>query len=125
MIISRVEQTKTQDSKVYTSIFHFNNPLLIESGVAIEALSQLAESVDHLPNINLRGLMVIPAKTTDINAQRTIFRQTAQYYRTLVNEGFRLDTLSMGMSGDFEAAIAEGSTIIRIGTAIFGPRPEK
>ena len=93
-----------------------------KSGTTVNALSDLAGEVARLPNINLRGLMVIPEISHDFSAQRAIFHSALQVYQKLVREGLHLDTLSMGMSGDFEAAIAEGSTIVRLGTAIFGPR---
>ena len=96
-----------------------------KSGATIDALSDLAGEVEHLPNIRLRGLMAIPAVSHDLDEQRAIFHQVSQLYQKMVREGVHLDTLSMGMTGDFEAAIAEGSTMVRLGTAIFGPRPPK
>lgn len=93
-----------------------------KSGASSESLLELAEEVDHLPRLRLRGLMVIPAKTKDEGEQRAAFGFASNLYRKLMNHGYSVDTLSMGMSGDFEAAIAEGATMIRIGTAIFGPR---
>lgn len=93
-----------------------------KSGTTVTALSELAGEVARLPNIKLRGLMVIPEICHTFSAQRAIFQKARQLYQKLVREGLQLDTLSMGMSGDFEAAIAEGATIVRLGTAIFGPR---
>ena len=78
--------------------------------------------MEVLPNLQLRGLMAIPAAEPDFESQRLAFRALAQEYSRLKPRYAQFDTLSMGMSNDFEAAIAEGSTLIRIGTGIFGPR---
>ncbi len=93
-----------------------------KAGVAPEALPELAAAVRELPNLQLRGLMTIPARETDPARQRLPFRHLRELYEALRAEGLALDTLSMGMSGDLEAAIAEGATLVRVGTAIFGPR---
>ena len=93
-----------------------------KSGVALSSLAALASKIAALPKLRLRGLMAIPAPTDDANKQRTAFRQVREQFEILRNAGHQLDTLSMGMSDDLDAAIAEGSTIVRIGTAIFGPR---
>jgi len=82
----------------------------------------LAESVATLPNIKLRGLMAIPESTTNETKQRANFALLRAEKDRLNAKGYSLDTLSMGMSGDMPAAIAEGATIVRIGTAIFGSR---
>ena len=78
--------------------------------------------VAALPRLKLRGLMAIPEPTDDITLQRRQFSLLRELSTALQGEGYALDTLSMGMSEDFPAAIAEGATIVRIGTAIFGPR---
>lgn len=83
----------------------------------------VAASISELPNIRLRGLMAIPKPETDPTLQRAAFRRVRELYDQLRSEGLALDTLSMGMTADLEAAIAEGATIVRIGTALFGPRP--
>ena len=75
--------------------------------------------------MRLRGIMGIPAKTSNIEAQRQAFSSLAQVYKQLQSSYRNVDTLSMGMTGDMEAAIAEGSTMLRIGTAIFGIRKTK
>lgn len=93
-----------------------------KSGVNIEEASLLAKQIMTLPNIKLRGLMAIPESTTNIETQRTSFRLLRELKEQLNSQGLALDTLSMGMSNDMEAAIAEGSTMVRIGTAIFGKR---
>lgn len=82
----------------------------------------LARLVAQLPNLRLRGIMVIPAPEPAMARQRTAFRRAREIHAELERAGFALDTLSMGMSADLEAAIAEGSTMVRIGTALFGPR---
>lgn len=94
-----------------------------KSGVAPEHASALAGTVVALPRLRLRGLMVIPRHERDHAAQRHWFRIARDLKDRIVAEGIALDTLSMGMSDDLEAAVLEGATIVRIGTAIFGPRP--
>ena len=93
-----------------------------KSGVELSEAESLCDSLEALPNLALRGLMAIPAALPDLESQRRTFRALAQEYSRLKPRYAQLDTLSIGMSNDFEAAIAEGSTLIRIGTAIFGPR---
>lgn len=93
-----------------------------KSGVVPAALPALAAAVAKLPRLKLRGLMAIPAPTTDIQAQREAFRAVRLAFEGLRAQGLALDTLSMGMTDDLEAAIAEGATIVRIGSAIFGAR---
>jgi len=96
-----------------------------KGGVDAVELAQLARVVGVLPGIKLRGLMSMPPAESDVARQRHWFRETRQVFDYLNEHGHRLDTLSMGTSADFEAAIAEGATIVRIGTAIFGPRGAK
>ncbi len=93
-----------------------------KSGVSPSELEELASKVAKLPHLRLRGLMVIPAPSDNFNSQRATFEKVSKIKDTLNQQGYKLDTLSMGMSGDMEAAIAEGATIVRIGTAIFGAR---
>ncbi|MDP2878705.1 MAG: YggS family pyridoxal phosphate-dependent enzyme [Sulfuricella sp.] len=93
-----------------------------KSGVAPEDLPALARYVQTLPRLKLRGLMAIPEPTDDPVKQRLAFVRLRQLLEQLNAEGFQLDTLSMGMSDDLEAAIAEGATIVRVGSAIFGER---
>ncbi len=93
-----------------------------KSGASCGELSILAAEIAALPRIKLRGLMAIPQKATTFAQQRTIFHAVQQAQQHLIDTGHPLDTLSLGMSADLEAAIAEGSTMVRIGTAIFGPR---
>jgi len=95
-----------------------------KAGVKLDQLSELAEQITTLPRLRLRGLMTVPHETADTQNQRHSFAALRKALERLNNRGFDLDTLSMGMSNDMEAAIAEGATITRIGTAIFGPRLE-
>jgi pyridoxal phosphate enzyme (YggS family) len=96
-----------------------------KGGVSTEQIPDLAEAVQQLPHLRLRGLMAIPAPAIDEVQQHRTFAQLHQLLERLNASGFSLDTLSMGMTNDLEAAIAEGATIVRIGTAIFGPRASK
>jgi PLP dependent protein len=96
-----------------------------KGGVTAAELPALAAAVAPLPGIRLRGLMCIPPEEADAERQRAWFRKLRQLFVALNEGGAGLDTLSMGMSGDFEAAILEGATLVRIGTALFGPRPAR
>ncbi len=93
-----------------------------KSGIDVDALPELAAACAELPNLRLRGLMCLPAIREGFEAQRAPFARLRQLLEDLQRGGFTLDTLSMGMSGDYRAAIFEGATIVRIGTAIFGER---
>jgi pyridoxal phosphate enzyme (YggS family) len=97
-----------------------------KAGVTPAELPALAEQVAGLPRLQLRGLMAIPAATEDFAAQRAAFAAVREAFNSLQRplnlKGCPWDTLSMGMSGDLEAAIAEGATLVRVGTDIFGPR---
>ena len=93
-----------------------------KAGIPAEQVLALAEGIAKLPKLKLRGLMAIPAASTDPVEQRHAFAALGELYELLNQKGFNLDTLSMGMSGDLESAIAEGSTLVRVGTAIFGAR---
>jgi pyridoxal phosphate enzyme (YggS family) len=94
-----------------------------KAGVPMAELPALAAAVATLPRLKLRGLMCIPPEEPDEGQQRAWFARLRREFETLNAAGAGLDTLSMGMSGDYEAAIHEGATLIRIGTALFGPRP--
>ena len=93
-----------------------------KSGVTPAELPALAHAVAALPNLCLRGLMSIPEPAADVAAQRAPHRVLRELFDALRGRGLALDTLSMGMSADLEAAIAEGATMVRVGTAIFGAR---
>ena len=93
-----------------------------KSGVAPAATAELAAQIATLDNVRLRGLMTIPAPAEGLAAQRRPFARLRELRDALNADGFALDTLSMGMSADLEAAVAEGATHVRVGTAVFGPR---
>jgi len=93
-----------------------------KSGIAVDELPALAAACAELPNLTLRGLMCLPAVRDDFAAQREPFAKLRELAADLKSRGVDTDTLSMGMTGDFRAAIHEGATIVRIGTAIFGAR---
>lgn len=96
-----------------------------KAGISLDEVEQLALDVMPLKNIKLRGLMAIPLNTRDQQQQHVYFRKMKQCLDKLNQHGFALDTLSMGMTNDMDVAIAEGATMIRIGTAIFGARQAK
>jgi PLP dependent protein len=93
-----------------------------KSGIPPQELSALAQQVAQLPHLQLRGMMVIPEPAIDIEAQKLVFKRTYEVYSSLKSQHQSVDTLSMGMSSDMAAAVQCGSTMVRIGTAIFGQR---
>ncbi len=93
-----------------------------KSGVAAGEAADLARAIARLPGLELRGLMAVPAPSDDVAVQRRSFAKLRELRDELDRQGLHLDTLSMGMSHDFVAAIEEGATIVRIGTAIYGER---
>jgi pyridoxal phosphate enzyme (YggS family) len=93
-----------------------------KSGVAPEEIAELAAHVVSLPRLKLRGLMAVPELTTATALQRSQFRMLREAYDQLRRDNYDLDTVSMGMSEDMDIAIEEGATMVRVGTAIFGPR---
>ena len=93
-----------------------------KSGVAPDEVVALAHKVAALPNLTLRGLMAIPEPAEQFEQQRAAFAQLRTLYDHLRADGLALDTLSMGMSADMRAAIFEGATMVRVGSAIFGAR---
>ena len=95
-----------------------------KGGVGFAELPALARAVRALPRLKLRGLMCLPPEEDDPERQRQWFRRLREAFDDLNQAGLELDTLSMGMSADLEAAILEGATIVRVGTALFGPRPQ-
>jgi pyridoxal phosphate enzyme (YggS family) len=94
-----------------------------KTGLAPRDVAEVALAVAALPRLTLRGLMAIPEPAGDFEAQRRPHRALRELFEALQAEGLPLDTLSMGMSADLEAAIAEGATLVRVGSAIFGDRP--
>jgi pyridoxal phosphate enzyme (YggS family) len=95
-----------------------------KSGVSAEELPELARQIVDLPRLHFRGLMCLPAVRESFAEQREAFMRLRELSESLAAKGIATDTLSMGMSGDYRAAIFEGSTMVRIGTAIFGERPK-
>jgi hypothetical protein len=93
-----------------------------KGGLSEAEVEPALEEVRGLPRLRLRGLMTLPPATDDFEAQRRPFRRLRDLRDRLASAGLPLDTLSMGMTGDLEAAIAEGSTLVRVGTGVFGPR---
>ena len=93
-----------------------------KSGIESGNIRELAQQVANLPKLKLRGLMALPAACHDFDQQRANFASLRQSLEILKQIDLNLDTLSMGMSNDLEAAIAEGATLVRVGSAIFGPR---
>jgi len=93
-----------------------------KGGLEPDALPEVAQAIGDIPGLSLRGLMTLPAPASDFEAQRLPCRRLRQLLEMLNTEGLRMDTLSMGTSSDMAAAIAEGATIVRIGTALFGSR---
>lgn len=93
-----------------------------KAGVSLDDLLPLVNEVVELPRLRLRGLMTLPARCSDFVEQRQAFHKLYVVYKELQDSGIVLDTLSMGMTNDMEAAIAEGATLVRVGTGIFGER---
>lgn len=119
----RLSEQRPADSPLLNVLVQVNiSEEVSKSGVMPEEALSLCEAVSTLPGLRLRGLMAIPANSQDFEQQRTSFRALRELQDSIQASGLPLDSLSMGMSGDLEAAIAEGATIVRIGTDIFGPR---
>ena len=93
-----------------------------KSGIVQQALHEFVEQLLELPRLKLRGLMAIPQKSTDEIQQRAMFGELRRMFDDLNQQGYQLDTLSMGMSNDLEAAVMEGSNMVRVGTGLFGAR---
>ncbi len=124
---------KLQELQDLKLTWHYTPPLNIcvqvslvpepgKGGVPPEQVLSLAQSVAALPKLKLRGLMCIPPPRDSFDEQRALFEQLVACQRQLLDAGLAVDTLSMGMSDDLEAAVAAGATWVRIGTAIFGKR---
>jgi len=93
-----------------------------KAGIDQSQVSELAQSIQEMPRLKLRGLMAMPAPHTEFTQQQQAFKKMKHLFNLLRQQGFELDTLSMGTSQDWQAAISEGSTIIRLGTVLFGNR---
>ena len=122
-IAQRLSQQRPQNAQPLQLLIQVNTSgEASKSGVAIDQVLPLAQQIVTLKNIQLRGLMSIPAATVDSEQQQLAFQQLADLQQQIKTHYPQLDTLSMGMSQDKAAAIAAGSTLVRIGTAIFGSR---
>jgi pyridoxal phosphate enzyme (YggS family) len=122
-ILQRLAAQRPVQSKPLNICLQVNIDLEPQKGGAAPGeVLRLAELARDLDNIRLRGLMAIPRLTSNVEEQRQSFRKVRSLFEMLKNEGHDIDTLSMGMSADLEPAIAEGSTMVRIGTDLFGAR---
>lgn len=122
-IASRLNDQRPQDMQPLNICIQINiSGEASKSGATPDELCKLAEKIAQLPRLTLRGLMAIPTATTDKQLQRDEFQQLQTLYRKLKNTYPKVDTLSMGMSNDLEQAIDQGSTMVRVGSAIFGNR---
>jgi PLP dependent protein len=125
-IATRLNEARPQNAAPLNVCIQINSSdETSKSGVDIDSLEILATEISKLTSLKLRGIMAIPAPTKDLAKQRAQFKIVADAYKNLQQQGFALDTLSIGMSDDYVAAIQEGATIVRIGSAIFGSRPAK
>ena len=116
------ENRKSKDGALNTCIQVNLSGEMTKSGVSINQAEDLCKIVENLPNLHLRGLMAIPAPEQNFQLQRVKFRELSHIFHDLKKIYPKMDVLSMGMSNDYEAAIAEGSTMVRLGTALFGER---
>ena len=122
-IAERLSNQRAEDLPPLQVCLQFNvSGEASKSGFEHGELHAAAEAVSALPRVKLRGLMAIPAPASELASQRAAFAEVREAYDALNSAGFELDTLSMGMTNDLEAAVLEGATIVRIGTAVFGPR---
>ena len=122
-IATRLNEARGQNVVPLNVCIQINSSIeATKSGVDMDSLAILAEQINAMPRLKLRGIMAIPAPTKDLAIQHAQFKVVADAYKKLQRQGFNLDTLSIGMSDDYAAAIAEGATIVRIGSALFGAR---
>lgn len=124
-IISKLNDARPQTSaplNVCIQVNYFNEPQ--KSGAKPLEVQKLANMIKTMPNLKLRGLMVLPPKQSEFSEQKRQFDEISDFYQTLKQSYPQMDTLSMGMSSDFEAAILAGSTMIRVGTGLFGARQD-
>ena len=122
-IATRLNEARPQNAAPLNVCIQINSSdEASKSGVDIDSLAILATAINAMPRLKLCGIMAIPAPTKDLAKQRVQFKIVADAFKNLQQQGFELDTLSIGMSDDFVAAIHEGATIVRIGSALFGSR---
>ena len=123
-VLQRLSRQRPSSSKPLNICLQVNIDMEPQkAGATADEILQLAALTDSLDNIRLRGLMAIPKLTDDPQQQHASFRKVRHLFEELKNSGHDIDTLSMGMSSDLEIAIAEGSTMVRIGTDLMGRRP--
>ena len=122
-IAARLNEARPQNAAPLNVCIQINSSdEASKSGVDMDSLAILATEINAMPRLKLCGIMAIPAPTKDLAKQRVQFKIVADAFKNLQQQGFELDTLSIGMSDDFVAAIHEGATIVRIGSALFGSR---
>ncbi len=121
-IMQRLNNQREQEQPINICLQVNIDKETTKSGFTADEVLDAAKHVKDMPHLTLKGLMVIPKPSTELSEQRDAFAQVKQLFTQLQTRFKGVDTLSMGMSGDMEAAIAEGSTIVRVGTAIFGQR---
>jgi len=124
-IAERLASARSADSPPLNVCIQINSSgEASKNGLDIRSANMLAHEINKLPTLKLRGLMSIPAPTNDLAKQRAQFKIVHDAFVNLQKSGLKLDTLSIGMSNDYDAAIHEGATMVRIGSAIFGARPK-
>jgi pyridoxal phosphate enzyme (YggS family) len=122
-IASRLNEQRPKNRKPLNICVQINISMeASKSGIVQQALQDFVTQLKPLRRLKLRGLMAIPQQTKDQQQQRTLFAELRRLFDDLNQEGYQLDTLSMGMTDDLEAAVMEGSTLLRIGTGLFGAR---
>ena len=122
-IAERLNKQRTSDNSPLNICIQINiDNETTKSGVQVSELFSLAQDINNLEQLKLRGIMVIPSKTDDPEQQHLAFHKAHNLFQQLAEQYATVDTLSMGMSSDMSAAIIEGSTMVRIGSAIFGQR---
>lgn len=125
-IASRLNEQRPKELKPLNICVQINISLeTSKSGIVQQALHEFVAQLRSLRRLKLRGLMAIPQKTADQRQQRALFADLRRMFDDLNQEGYQLDTLSMGMTDDLEAAVMEGSTLLRIGTGLFGARSKR
>lgn len=124
-LIAKLDQARPahlEPLNVCIQVNFFNEPQ--KAGISPENTAELAKQIQQADNLRLRGIMALPPKQTEFSEQKRQFDEINLFYKHLQQDFPQMDTLSIGMSGDFEAAILAGSNMIRVGTALFGKRME-
>jgi len=122
-VARRLSEARAEDAPPLNILIQVNvSGEATKSGIPPGEVAGLARQVAQLPRLRLRGLMAIPEPSENATLQKERFRAVRELFDGLNKAGFALDTLSMGMSQDLESAVAEGATMVRVGTAIFGAR---